>query len=398
MLEVETKVPTAHYPTRHLILLIDGTWASSTKKIARQRYSNIYWLNLFFETHNSRESTTSQEAQLSFYIPGLGTWATGTKKYSIGAFASELARDVEQAYINICANYTSPYKNDYDELVAGDKIYLFGFSRGAAIAHLVARIISDYGILHAGKIELFPRIWRHLVGLEELDVVRFRKDYCTDAEVEFLGVFDTVLGSYRGRDYEAIKRLFASECVLPERVKYALQILAMDETRQDFRPVLWRNVPKAETRLSQVWMPGVHTDIGGGYERAALSRMSLYLMLDYIYEHTTLSLTHHRLDELEREIRKDFEQNLVAINDERAGIWKMLGTLRGGERKFDPAVCNQFLHPICAALVGRSIEYKSERHPRQYSLQRMTELKDRIMPEEFFDSLRSGTRKPWLVD
>src|SRR4029077_20353195 len=49
--------------------------------------------------------------------------------------------------------------------------------------------------------------------------------------------------------------------------KVNLHALAIDEHRQPFEAAIWRKpkYKKYESRTEQVWFPGVHSDIGGGY-------------------------------------------------------------------------------------------------------------------------------------
>jgi hypothetical protein len=54
----------------------------------------------------------------------------------------------------------------------------------------------------------------------------------------------------------------------------AVQALAIDEERSDFRPALWhqqRGAAEQGQELKQVWFAGVHCDVGGGYQETGLS-------------------------------------------------------------------------------------------------------------------------------
>jgi hypothetical protein len=53
----------------------------------------------------------------------------------------------------------------------------------------------------------------------------------------------------------------------PLRLENAFQALALDEHREDFVPTLWNKLPDAPAtqRLEQVWFPGAHSNVGGGY-------------------------------------------------------------------------------------------------------------------------------------
>ena len=58
--------------------------------------------------------------------------------------------------------------------------------------------------------------------------------------------------------------------------------IAIDERRAFFRPNLWRPTATGGPRdLKQVWFPGVHCDVGGGYPEAesGLSKVALEWML-----------------------------------------------------------------------------------------------------------------------
>jgi uncharacterized protein (DUF2235 family) len=69
---------------------------------------------------------------------------------------------------------------------------------------------------------------------------------------------------------------------LNERVPYARHVLAIDENRATFEPVLWDEAPNdvATGRIKQRWFPGVHSDIGGGYAERGLSDLALEWMVD----------------------------------------------------------------------------------------------------------------------
>ena len=55
----------------------------------------------------------------------------------------------------------------------------------------------------------------------------------------------------------------------------AFQALALDEPRASFRPSLWERLPGNHTNLKQVWFPGVHSNVGGGYNDQQIGNISL---------------------------------------------------------------------------------------------------------------------------
>lgn len=53
---------------------------------------------------------------------------------------------------------------------------------------------------------------------------------------------------------------------ISSKVEYAFQALSMDEPRASFRPALWERLDgNTTTYLKQVWFPGSHANIGGGW-------------------------------------------------------------------------------------------------------------------------------------
>jgi uncharacterized protein (DUF2235 family) len=67
------------------------------------------------------------------------------------------------------------------------------------------------------------------------------------------------------------------------RYQIGRHALSIDERRSFFKPLIWKPSANEEVKgdLRQVWFPGVHSDIGGGYPEAEsrLSKCSLEWML-----------------------------------------------------------------------------------------------------------------------
>jgi uncharacterized protein (DUF2235 family) len=79
-------------------------------------------------------------------------------------------------------------------------------------------------------------------------------------------------------------------------VDFAFHALAIDEKRKPFEPTLWRKQSESPPSqvLEQVWFPGVHSDVGGGYPRHGLSDGALLWMADRAI-HAGLALDRSRL-------------------------------------------------------------------------------------------------------
>lgn len=71
------------------------------------------------------------------------------------------------------------------------------------------------------------------------------------------------------------------------RIENAFQALALDEPRASFKPALWERIHGNQTNLKQVWFPGTHANVGGGFHDQQISIISLAceFLLDLAYLH-----------------------------------------------------------------------------------------------------------------
>jgi uncharacterized protein (DUF2235 family) len=231
------------------------------------------------------------ERQVTYYHPGLGTMepagalTTFTRKLTklLGmAFGYGLADDIRDAYVFLMDRY-----------LPGDRVFLFGFSRGAYTVRAVAALLHMYGLIRSGNEPLVPYAIRMLMGLQrsrpaDLDasfaLARAFKEAMseTDCQPWFVGVWDTV--SSVGWVENPLKLPFVTNNPDIEIGRHAV---AIDERRAFFRSHLWwppddPSRPRGPKDLQQVWFPGVHCDVGGGYpeKESGLSKIALEWMLD----------------------------------------------------------------------------------------------------------------------
>lgn len=173
---------------------------------------------------------------------------------------------------------------------AGDRIFLFGFSRGAYAVRSLAGMIDRIGLLkaEAATHRAVRDVYRHYENNPDSQAARdFVRLYCHDeARVEMVGVWDTVkalglrlpfLWMFTGAyDFHSHR--------LGRSIRNGFHALALDETREVFSPILWQDTHRGEDqRIEQVWFRGAHGDIGGqlgGFDAARpLSNIPLVWML-----------------------------------------------------------------------------------------------------------------------
>jgi uncharacterized protein (DUF2235 family) len=121
----------------------------------------------------------------------------------------------------------------------------------------------------------------------------------TECNPWFVGLWDTV--SSVGWVENPLRLPFISDN--PD-IEFARHAVSIDEHRAFFRSHLWRpgaepNRPHGPKDLKQVWFPGVHCDVGGGYseKESGLAKVSLEWMLEEA-ESKGLMLDHARSAEV----------------------------------------------------------------------------------------------------
>jgi hypothetical protein len=119
-----------------------------------------------------------------------------------------------------------------------------------------------------------------------------RKNHQVDS-IEFVGVWDTVdaYGLPVDELTQGVDRwvwpLSMPDLTLSDKVQRACHVLALDDERNTFHPVLWDESREPQTephiaaeRISQVWFAGMHSNVGGGYPDDALAYVSLKWMTE----------------------------------------------------------------------------------------------------------------------
>ncbi|HEY0141761.1 MAG TPA: DUF2235 domain-containing protein [Thermoanaerobaculia bacterium] len=284
---------------RRLILCLDGTWNSS---YAGEREDEDHVVLKPSNTLKLARAVLPRAAdgieQITYYDIGVGSLAkypgkankflSFSDKVLGGGFGAGFESNVEDALHFLALNYQ-----------AGDEVFIFGFSRGAATARAVTTYLGcSRGIPAKKDAYYLPMLFRAYIASfgsadayeKELSAINARGAKksrppieIVPVNVKYLGIWDTVLalGSRVlafGNSTTSDKRVFHAGTTPPECVETARHALAVDEMRLDFRPEVWRGNDPARHR--QRWFPGVHSNVGGGYDRDGLANIAFHWVLD----------------------------------------------------------------------------------------------------------------------
>ena len=181
----------------------------------------------------------------------------------------------------------------------GDRIYVFGFSRGAFTARFLSRMISHVGLLSVGNDELVPFAYKVYQEYEQNRNEKkqneqpnfmnsFKNHFCrtepkkpgdsdneSGIKVHFLGLFDCVssVGNLDVPFFQKAPPLPAVQGTA-EHIRHAV---AIDERRVKFKAALFSQEPPRKGEdgkdiedIKEVWFPGNHGDVGGGWDVTAV--------------------------------------------------------------------------------------------------------------------------------
>ena len=304
---------------KNVVLCCDGTANEFAK-------NNTNVVKLF--------SVLTQEPgrQVCYYHPGLGTmepagalttFSRRITKLLGQAIGYGLEDDIRDAYVFIMNHY-----------LPGDRLFLFGFSRGAYTARAVCSLLHMYGLLRPGNeplvryaIRMLMAIERGLAKKREVDdyfelARKFKAAMSQECKPHFVGVWDTV--SSVGWIENPLRLPYTANN--PD-IHIGRHAISIDERRAFFRTNLWhpsQNPSQAGPRdLKQVWFAGVHCDVGGGYseQESQLATIALRWMLTEAENHGLLTEAARRQSVLGPGSDKDYSQ--ATPHESLTGWWRL---------------------------------------------------------------------------
>ncbi len=295
---------------KNIAIFCDGTW----QHLNQRNPTNVGRL-----ARAVRATTAGGNTQFVYYDDGVGVGqgvAEVTTRLVGGVTGKGLDRKIARAYEILSLNYNP-----------GDRVFIFGFSRGAYTARSLAGLLRNLSILKRNDANLVHEataLYRNRPheGASEATkaafqttLTQFRADHCHPetpfvegktydpansnslsptnrcAWIQYLGVWDTVgsLGVPRKVPFAALwdAKYQFHDTTLSRFVRSARHAVSIDERRNSFAPALWDNIGALNQNAhandlaytnrpyQQVWFPGGHGCVGGGSADGGVSLPAL---------------------------------------------------------------------------------------------------------------------------
>lgn len=245
-----------------------------------------------------RKATEEHPAQIVHYEKGVGTRAFEEIAGSIAGTGRE--KRIKAGYSFLRSQFAVPgYRPDQN------RVFLLGFSRGAYIVRRLSGMLGFSGLTRKATDE--TRAWDIYENRDEKAAAKLKSDGRSfDIGVEMIGVWDTVKATLDEEfdDHE-----------LAEEVVAGYHAMAIDEQRKLFPVLRWK---AQEKRVLEVWFAGVHSDVGGGYERRGLSNIALHWMIYRAAGHGLLFRTDF--------VTANKKRPSSPIHDSLTAMWVPLGS------------------------------------------------------------------------
>ncbi|TVY38665.1 hypothetical protein LSUB1_G003726 [Lachnellula subtilissima] len=339
---------------KRLILCCDGTWMDSDsgfKKPTLIPYKPTGSLqvpsNVTRIARALKRTGRDEIPQIIYYHSGVGTSSSFIDTLTGGMLGKGISENIREVYSYITANY-----------VPGDEIVLIGFSRGAFTNVETQRYVPQSSLL--GQAQRIQRP-KEVQTDARRDLTRVYNPDGSKIRVQAVAVWDTV-GSLGIPNLSILASLGLPHSTKEYKfydtnlgnIRHAFQALALDEHRRPFSPAVWERNRTDKTDLRQVWFPGSHSNVGGGYDDQEIANITLAWMMDQLasigvaFQDEVIEHIFHQnaeyyknLPELEGPVTKQWATKAIydkhkpvrpwglgKLYESETGFWRLAGSTR----------------------------------------------------------------------
>jgi hypothetical protein len=234
-----------------IIVPLSGPFAADSNLPGLRRRGSMDIVVCFDGTRNENERQNTnvhrifelldKRYSIGSYYSGVGVGGRLVGRWLDEATGRGVFRTVRAAYTFVRGNF-----------LQGDRIFIFGFSRGAFAARHLAGMVARIGIKH----HVEAGYEKYLLTLQGSPP---SKRNGGNHEVHFLGLFDCVPGNQLYL-LQSRNRALNNATIEPDILNVA-HAVSRDERRWSFKPLIFKS--SAQDSFDQTWFPGFHSDVGG---------------------------------------------------------------------------------------------------------------------------------------
>ena len=272
-------------PGRTLMLFLDGTG----NMLGVNADTNV--VKLFRAVDKSAAAR-----QIAYYDPGVGS---ANEFPAVGPLERHLRRAAQLVSLalgrGVFDNLAEAYRFLVENYRDGDRICIFGFSRGAFTARAVGGMVNMYGLVHPAGLAILPAMVRSYFSPKDAAnrAGRGREEFARDVAahfsldrrplIHFVGVWDTVESVGLDLFGRGLK-ISNNPSIADKRFVHVRHALALHETRHKYAPRSYTapDFDAEEQRhrsFDERWFRGNHSDVGGSYQDDGLSNVTLAWMM-----------------------------------------------------------------------------------------------------------------------
>jgi hypothetical protein len=228
--------------------------------------------------------------------------------------------------------------------------------------------VSDFGILTAKNLLHLDSLWNDFVEISNLEPdpeyhekrQKLKDELKSTAgqdafhsvpdwPIKFLGCFDTVMG---GADQIWGVNVKFRDQFPATGVQHVVHPMSMHDARKDFElkrfhlPRTWNH----QHAFREIWLPGVHSDVGGGYAENFISNIALLTMARLLEKHGGVALQKETITEVEHAIKVKARAGQIHVNREPS--------VRARQRRIDLIEAMDEIPPLHHYLLDKNIYFK----------------------------------------
>jgi len=256
------------------------------------------------------------DQQIGYYDPGVGTLPASTAHGRVGRW---LSQGMQLAFgRGMRANLTQAYTWLMQHYQPTDKVYIFGFSRGAYTARALAGMLIRPGLLRPGSDNLIDYAMAEYASKRQLTpasrerIADFADSFCWGTQhspmspdwsaitkkpaankedihsvpIEYMGLWDTVKAAGFTRFAGDVRWAFTDELWNAKSIRHAV---SLDERRFPYK---YESIERREG-VEEVWFAGVHSDIGGTFDNYDLATIAFKWIVDGVADRLILREGHY---------------------------------------------------------------------------------------------------------